>query len=298
MNVLVIKTGHSETLAWDPGGVPSLGDVLRTTPLLPALREKYEAPRVDWLVAPEATPLLEGNPQLDELLIWEPQSSAVIAARRYDVVVNLGKQASLCVLSEMIPAAEKYGFRQAPDAGKVDVYPGSERLSDCLGGKVNGAGVAMPWQQVLIETLGVRWAFQPYQLGYRPKGDELHDVGLNHVTGPKWPRKAMPKARWEGLAEELAAAGYSVSWQRGLRNLDDYMEWVHSCHIVISTDSLGLHLALALDKRVVGLFGPTDPREIHGYGRARSVAAPSPDRLDWISLEKVVAATTALHACP
>jgi len=40
--ILIIKLGYSETLDPEIGRVPSLGDVLRTTPILHALRESSQ----------------------------------------------------------------------------------------------------------------------------------------------------------------------------------------------------------------------------------------------------------------
>ena len=44
------------------------------------------------------------------------------------------------------------------------------------------------------------------------------------------------------------------------------LSWLASCRLIITCDSLGLHLALALRKKVVALFGPTAPEQIHMYG--------------------------------
>jgi heptosyltransferase-2 len=45
------------------------------------------------------------------------------------------------------------------------------------------------------------------------------------------------------------------------------MDWINSCKIIISQDSLGLHVALAYDRKIIGLFGPTDSSEIYTYGK-------------------------------
>jgi heptosyltransferase-2 len=124
------------------------------------------------------------------------------------------------------------------------------------------------WQKVLIEMLGVAWKEQDYVIGYRPKSEEKHDLGFNVRVGSKFPKKALPLDRWKDLEREFRAAGYSVSWQEGHDDLLEYMEWLHSCRLILTQDSLGLHIALALKKKVVALFGPTDPREVCTYGNA------------------------------
>jgi heptosyltransferase-3 len=46
-----------------------LGDVLLTTPVSSALREAYPQAKISWLVRPYAAPLLEHNPNVDEILV-------------------------------------------------------------------------------------------------------------------------------------------------------------------------------------------------------------------------------------
>jgi heptosyltransferase-2 len=76
---------------------------------------------------------------------------------------------------------------------------------------------------------------------------------------------------WKRLEKMLLDEGYSVSWQQGRSNLYEYMDWLNSCRLIISSDSLGLHLAFALNRKTIGLFGPTDPKEVFFYGGSKIV---------------------------
>jgi len=98
----------------------------------------------------------------------------------------------------------------------------------------------------------------------------MFDVGLNFNVGTKWQTKAMPIAKWKELEARLVEYGYSVTWQQGLKNLYDYMDWINSCKLLVTQDSLGLHIGLALKRKIIGLFGPTEPQEIYlgGFGQA------------------------------
>ena len=49
----------------------SMGDVLRTTSILPALREEHPACFITWITRREAVELIANNPLLDELLVFE-----------------------------------------------------------------------------------------------------------------------------------------------------------------------------------------------------------------------------------
>ena len=48
---------------------------------------------------------------------------------------------------------------------------------------------------------------------------------------------------------------------------------VARCHTVLTSDSLGMHLAIALRRRLVVLFGPTCEQEIELYGFGAKVVA-------------------------
>ena len=48
----------------------SLGDVVHTLPAVSALRSKFPDARITWMVSDEWAPLLEGNPDIDDLLIF------------------------------------------------------------------------------------------------------------------------------------------------------------------------------------------------------------------------------------
>jgi ADP-heptose:LPS heptosyltransferase len=48
----------------------SLGDVVHTLPAVAALRAKFPSARITWMVSDEWAPLLEGNPDINDLLIF------------------------------------------------------------------------------------------------------------------------------------------------------------------------------------------------------------------------------------
>ena len=65
----------------------------------------------------------------------------------------------------------------------------------------------------------------------------------------------------------------SVTWQEGSDNLNDYIDWINSSRLILTGDSLGMHLGLALKKKVVAIFGPTHSENIHMYGRGIILSA-------------------------
>ncbi|HEC61287.1 MAG TPA: glycosyltransferase family 9 protein, partial [bacterium] len=80
--VLIIKTGHSETLDPEMGRTPSLGDVLRTTVILHA----FQFDKVTWLTDEAAYPLLRDNDLINRGLFFNLETVLQIQGERFDMV--------------------------------------------------------------------------------------------------------------------------------------------------------------------------------------------------------------------
>ena len=110
-------------------------------------------------------------------------------------------------------------------------------------------------------------------------------VGL--VLGTSWATKEWPQEKWyslikslqyranfvclggpkeatqyKPLMDSLAAEGidHIMLNMLGKTTLQEVGALIESCDVVVTADTGSLHIALALDKPVVALFGPTDPK--------------------------------------
>lgn len=264
--VLIIKLGYSETLDNEIGITTSLGDVLRTTVVLHLFREDH----VTWLVDEKAYPLLENNKYIKSILVYNMNSVLQLQSERYDTVINFEKVPGVCALADSINAWRRFGFRFDETRGEAQAYDGAENVYKiCTDADLKKSN-RKNWQQFLIEMVGGKWAGQEYILGYSPKSEVSFDIGLNWAVGSKWPNKAWPQKYWEDL-EKLIKKEYSYSWQQGLEDIRQYIDWINSCRLLVTTDSLGLHIALALKKNVVILYGPTHSGETYLYGLGKEL---------------------------
>lgn len=268
--VLIVKMGYSETLDPEVSRSPSLGDVFRTTVLL----NLYRKDRVTWLTAPAAYPLLAGNPYIERVVFDDPGSLSALGSERFDLVVNLEKVPELCRWSEELAAKKHFGFGYSFEKGEVVPHAGSADAFGIAKGEGTKRENLRNWSEVLFEMAGHLWKGEEYVLGYRPKGEVAHDLGFNMHVGPKWPTKGWPMDSWRRL-EDWLGGRYSIAYQESLNDLYGYMDWIASVRCLVSNDSLGIHLALALGKKVVVLFGPTSSREIHFWNRGIALV---PDR--------------------
>lgn len=264
--VLIIKLGYSETLDGEIGKVSSLGDVLRTTVVLHLFKDDF----VTWLVDEKAYPLLRDNQYIARVLIYNSDSIRQIRQERYDSVINFEKDRDICIFLDSIKAKRHYGFRFDEGTDEFQYYAGSEgAFQICNDVKIKRDSKKY-WQKIIMEMAGGKWNGEEYILGYKPKTKLKYDVGLNWAVGAKWPNKAWPKEYWDKLAK-LIEGHYRYSYQEGLNSIYDYIEWINSCRLLVTADSLGQHIALALKRKVLILYGPTNPYETYFYGLGKEL---------------------------
>lgn len=275
--VLILKTGYSEILDKRSNSrTVSLGDVLRSTPLLHA----FSGDHVTWVTDPRALPLLEGSPLIDRILPYDFTTVIQLESEEYDTVVNLEKIPGICALADRIKARRsRFGFVFDSQTGEAEAYERAEGAlafgTDHSLKKTN----ERPFQELLFEVIGRDWKGEEYVLGYTPSTEERKDIALNTSVGKKWPVKAWPMENWDALEKMLQKHGHSVTRQdkQGkeiLTDLNSYMGWLNSSRVIVSGDTLGMHLGIAMKKKVLGLFGPTPHREVYFYGRGKAVLCP------------------------
>lgn len=264
--VLIIKPGYSETLDPDTSGIVSLGDILRTTVILHLFpSDQYH---VTWLADQKGASLLRGNPFIHRLLLINPFTPHLLLSEGFDIVINFEKEPAICAVADRIPAWRRYGFRLDHDTHEAVAYDNADEALSFTTDPDAKRNKAKSWSSILYEMLGHEYQGQPYVLGYKPRTEILYDVGFNHLIGAKFPLKRWPEANWQALHDDLTQ-DYSVCWQQGANDIEDYIDWIASCRMLVSNDSLGLHIALALGKPVVALFGPTIASEVEGEGLIR-----------------------------
>lgn len=256
--VLIIKLGYSETLVGEISRKTSLGDVLRSTVLL----NRYRDAHVTWLVDEKALPLLKGNPYIARIMPYDLTTVLQLKAERFDTIINLEKVGGVCAFADSLTGWRRYGFRFDPESGTANAYDGSQQVLELCMNQKDKIANRKYWEDFLFEMVGAKWQGEIPAIGYKPASKEIYDIGFNYNVGEKWPIKAWPLEYWKEL-EGLIGNKYTVSWQQGLKSIEEYIEWINSCRMIVTNDSLGLHIAHALDKKIVSLFGPTLASEVY-----------------------------------
>ncbi len=282
--VLIIKPGYSETLVNEISRTTSLGDVLRSTVLLHLFKDAS----VSWLVDEKAILLLKGNPYIERIFPYDLTSVLQLQAERFDTIINLEKVAGLCALADSITAWRRYGFRFDPDSGTAKAYDGSQHVIEMCVNPGDKISSNKYWEHILFEMVGSEWQNEAPVLGYKPKErEEKFDIGFNFNVGNKWPIKAWPTEYWKALEEKLKGRR-TVSWQEGQNSIEDYIDWINSVDLLVTNDSLGLHIAHALGKKIVSLFGPTISTEVYLKNGVKLLPEKEYDCLPCLSTECVM----------
>jgi heptosyltransferase-2 len=252
VNILIVKTGLTETFTtFNPvEKVISLGDVLRTTVILHLFKDD----NVTWFTSQEAAPLIQSD--LETLKVVSQFSE--IDNLNFDLIINLERSDDIIKKISMISHEKHLGF---VDTYKMQIGDGSSDLSTWL---TSDLVRNCNWSEKLFLILGHTWEGQNYILSRPLINDDANaiKIGLNWKVGFKWPSKTWSFNHWTFLSKKLDGH-FFYSWQEGFDNLEEYISWINSCSTIVTHDSLGLHLAIALEKKVVALFGPTSVKEIH-----------------------------------
>ena len=279
----------------------ALGDVLRTTALLPAIRRDHPHARITWLTRPRAAALLENNPLVDHVLCLGYETDLILRARRYDMVLNVDKSQVAGALTVQVQAGERRGFGIDSGGAIIPLNPAAELLYRLgLDDELKFRKNQRTEQDLLAEALGFVHRDDGYTLvlgaGEVAEGPRRR-VGFNTGCSVAYPHKKLPlgvqadairavaaalhepvlllggpedAARNADLARELGDLAENTPTNLGIRR---GAAEVDRCEVVVTGDSLGMHMAIALEKHVVAWFGPTCPQEIDLYGRGVKLLA-------------------------
>jgi len=279
----------------------ALGDVLRTTALLPAIRRDHPHARITWLTRARAAPLLGQNPLIDHVLTLGYEADIILRTRRFDLVLAVDKSQVAGAIAVQVQAGERRGFGLDPSGAIVPLNPSAAHLyrlglDDALKFQHN----QRTEQDLLAEALGFEHRGDGYTLVLAPEeaaGGPRRKVGFNTGCSLAYPHKKLPlgvqaeairmlstrlgepvlllggpedTARNAQLARELGDMAENTPSELGIRR---GAAEIDRCDVVVTGDSLGMHLAIARGKHVVAWFGPTCPQEIDLYGRGVKLRA-------------------------
>src|SRR2546423_14902231 len=80
----------------------ALGDVVRTTSILPGLRRKYPNLRLVWITSKQATELVQYHPEVYETVAAEDLPDSGLETRSFDWVISLDDEMESCRIASAL----------------------------------------------------------------------------------------------------------------------------------------------------------------------------------------------------
>jgi heptosyltransferase I len=267
----------------------AMGDLIHALPAVATLKSSFPEAFLSWAVSPRWRELLAGNPDVDDLILVDRKTaggvwSAVRRLRhsRFDVAFDFQGLIQSALVARIAPADRRIGFdrSQAREGAAALLYSqtliarsphvvdrnlelaasaGATRRTISFplpDGRPEGHLPAGPF--VLASPLA-GWASKQWPLEYYTQLAAM----LRNQCGMPLVVNGAPSA--SGVLGSIGGAIVHTSSIPGL------IDATRRATAVVGVDSGPLHLAAALGKPGVAVFGPTDPARNGPYGETLGV---------------------------
>ena len=287
----------------------SLGDVVQALPVLRLLKSHLPGSKIYWWIDSNLAPLLESDPDLAGVVRFERRRWAQprnwagmwrsvrwMREQRFDWVIDLqgllrsGAFAWLAIGELLI--------------GLDTPREGARGFYDIAVPRASFHTHAVDWYLAVLRRLNVpvhnRFQWLPPQDGVaaevRRKWPVSNRRWLVVQPGARWLNKRWPVEHYAELLRILAARRPDLNFAllgaaedaplaraiarandsrcldlTGQLSLPEMVEWIRLADGMVSNDTGPMHVAAALGKPVVALFGPTEPRRTGPYGQLEQV---------------------------
>ncbi|MGO8838635.1 MAG: lipopolysaccharide heptosyltransferase II [Limisphaerales bacterium] len=283
----------------------SLGDVIQALPVLRLLKRHLPASKVFWWIDSSLAPLLEGDPDLAGIVRFERQRWA--APRHWPEMfrsIRWLREQNFDWVIDLQCLARSGAFAWLANGqfliGLDEVREGARGFYDVAVRRASFHTHAVDWYLAVLPKLGVPVHRNFQWLPERPAvaaavqskwpADGARWIALQ--PGARWENKRWPAEHFAGLIRSLAQTfpdvrfailgaaedrplGETVARAEpphclnlcGQTSLPEMIEWLRRCRLMVTNDTGPMHVAAALGKPLVALFGPTEPHRTGPYGR-------------------------------
>lgn len=288
----------------------SLGDVVHALPVVRHLRRHHPEARIHWWLHRNLVPLLEGDPDVERIIPFDRKAWGRITgfrriladisdlrAEHYDLVLDLQGLARSALVGRFSGGKRRVGVADWREFAPLFHGESIPRPSESTH--------AVDWYLAVARHLGLDTTVPFEWIPIRPAGVQEIQVRVPELgsgpwigfqPGARWDNKRWPVEAWGILANLLGsrlpdhriavfggpdetALGRSIRDASGGRVLDltgrlslpGMVEGLRRMGLLITNDTGPMHVAVALGKTVVALFGPTAPERTGPYGQMPNV---------------------------
>ena len=294
----------------------ALGDVVRTSYILPGLHERFgTGTSVTWVTSPAALPILRHHPLVARLIsvdqLANSTGDSLLDGEYFDWVLSLDDEMESCAIATRVAAKRLSGAFPVSDGISYteDTRPWFDMGLISRFGKATADQLKVANQEshdaIFGKMLGIkieRPSFYNDPASEKAASARLHSfprkiVGLNLGAGRRWPSKSLRVTEAVRLIDLLNDLGVTCLLLGGSDDLP-YLEAVRSSRpvpmiyglslaefsgviagldLLITSDTLALHLAIAQKVPTISYYSPTSAAEINTFATGIKVTSLSPD---------------------
>jgi heptosyltransferase I len=270
----------------------AMGDIIAALPAVASLKHSIPHSKIAWVVESKWSALLEANPYVDSVLLFDRRTLtglkkawSDLRSARFDLGVDFQGLIKSALVATVARPERIFGFstpqvRESPAAWFYSTKVSSRSLH------------AVEQNLDLAAAAGASSILRTFPLppgepeGHLPPGDF---VLASPLAG--WGAKQWPLEYYSELARKLLRdcglplvlnAPYPVRVEGAETHVSGISGLIHATRrasAIVGVDSGPLHLAAALSKPGVAIYGPTDPTRTGPYGGSftvlRSPTAPT-----------------------
>lgn len=262
----------------------AMGDIIHTLPAVASLKHSFPGCDLTWAVEPQWVSLLEGNPFIDRLILLDRTRLSALAgnwqklrAGHFDFAVDFQGLVKSALVASVARPDRIFGFHRSQLREKfAGIFYSNQSLSH--------AGHIVDRNLDLAAAAGAGSVLKSFPLppgkpeGALPQGDFVLASPFAGWVSKQWPpefygRLAARLQRETGVPlvlngppealQSLAAMGGATPHVSSIAGL---IHATRCAAAVVGVDSGPLHLAAAIGKPGVAIFGPTDPQRNGPYG--------------------------------
>lgn len=271
-----------------------IGDVILALPLVQVLKKNYPDTAVDFLCIPSTSELLKNNPYVNEVIVYDKRNSGMgdllklgnmLKEKHYDAVISPHRSFRSSMLAKLSSAGKTISFSRSSMSFiyderimyRADVHEIQRNLSLLAPLGIAESGIIRP--KLFPGDEEKRAVDEVLSEAKIVPGDRMIII----APGSVWFTKRYPEEKFAKVCDMLAGKGLKIMLT-GSKNDLEFCEYIRSdttnenvhnaagklsilaaaelisrAEVLLTNDSSPLHLANAVNTRVVALFGSTVP---------------------------------------
>jgi heptosyltransferase-2 len=297
----------------------ALGAVVRSTAILAAIKKKYPWSHITWITEAPAHKLLENHPLLDRVLTISHEDLLTVKGHRFDVGYIIDKSLKALGVASDLKIGRSLGFALSDYNNIIPANSAADELwslglsnhkkffvnqksevqlvleaLELFDGTIPDYNMPLSQtEQSLVQEKRKQWQIDPatpvigintgcsHVIAAKKLSVDLQRIVIQNLLVLGYSNIVLLGGPEDTQRNREIGEGLPVFQSQTELGLREGLTSVGACDVVLTGDSLGMHMAIALKKYVVAWFGPTCAQEIELYGRGEKILTKAPCAPCW-----------------